>query len=419
MTLLQRLKNYGYFYESTNNELLEKILETKKIAFYVGFDCTADSLHVGNLTQIMLTRFLQNHGHRPIILLGGATSRIGDPTGKDKLRVSLTSAQIESNMDGIKKSLKKFIHFGNEDNGALLVNNADWFDEIKYLDFLDNFGRNFSVNRMLTMDSVRTRLEREQSLTFLEFNYMLIQSYDFYHLYKKYGCVLQLGGSDQWGNIVFGVDLIKKINNEEMNYNADEAFGLTTPLLTNASGEKMGKSVGGAVWLNEEKLGPYEYFQYWRNIDDVDVVRLAKLYGEFSDEEIVELEIISKTDINQSKKRLAYKVTEICHGTDNANQALETSKKIFEEKAMMANLPTKYINYEDLKNGVICAHLIKFLDIVPSNSEAKKLIRGHAVKINDILITNESLKIDSNYLIDDAIKISIGKKRHFLIKSKL
>ena len=293
MTFIEEFKKNGYFYQCTNIEALEKKMAQEKIVAYVGFDCTAESLHVGNLMQIMILRLLQNHGHKPIILIGGGTTKIGDPTGKEEARKYLTDENISKNMTGIKKSLSKFIRFGDGASDAIMLNNADWLDQIGYIEFLREYGRNFSVNRMLTMDSVKTRLEREQSLSFLEFNYMLLQAFDFYHLNKTQNCSLQLGGSDQWGNIVTGVELIRKMGKKE-------SFGLTTPLLTTSSGAKMGKSISGAVWINEEHLSSYDYYQYWRNTEDADVNKFAKLYCEFTVQEEEEFESLINKNINSS-----------------------------------------------------------------------------------------------------------------------
>lgn len=410
MTFIEEFKKRGYFYQCTNIEELEKNMAQEKIVAYIGFDCTAESLHVGNLMQIMILRLLQNHGHKPIILIGGGTTKIGDPTGKEEARKYLTDEDISRNMAGIKKSLSKFIKFGNGPSDAVMLNNADWLDKIGYIEFLREYGRNFSVNRMLTMDSVKTRLEREQSLTFLEFNYMLLQAFDFYHLNKTQNCSLQLGGSDQWGNIVTGVDLIKKMNKTE-------SFGLTTPLLTTSSGAKMGKSVSGAVWINEELLSPYDYYQYWRNTEDADVSKFAKLYCEFSDEEEQEFEILVNQNINTAKKKLAYRVTELCHGQEKAKEAMETAVKVFEQGLISENLPSLKIEKDALSKGIMCIDLLCDAGITTSKGEARRLIRGMGVKINDLLVEDENLVIDTSYLKDQTIKLSSGKKKHILLKS--
>ncbi len=409
MTFIKEFKKRGYFYQCTNLEGLEQKMAQEKIVAYIGFDCTAQSLHVGNLMQIMILRLLQNHGHKPIILVGGGTTKIGDPTGKEEARKYLSDEDITKNMAGIKKSLSKFIRFGNAASDAIMLNNADWLDNIGYIEFLREYGRNFSVNRMLTMDSVKTRLQREQSLTFLEFNYMLLQAFDFYHLNKTQNCLLQLGGSDQWGNIVTGVDLVRKMNKTE-------SFGLTTPLLTTSSGAKMGKSVNGAVWINEELLSPYEYYQYWRNIEDADVSKFAKLYCEFSESEEVEFEYLINKNINEAKKKLAYRVTTLCHGLDKAQESLDTAVKIFEQRIISHNLPSIQIEEKILSQGIMCIDLLCYVGFANSKGEARRLIRGMAIKINDLLVKDENLVINSSYLKDNAIKLSSGKKKHILIK---
>jgi len=333
MTFFSEFKKRGYFYQCTNENTLEQKMQDQKIAAYIGFDCTAKSLHVGNLMQVMILRLLQQHGHKPIVLIGGATTKIGDPTGKEEARKYLSDQEIESNIAGIKESLSKFIKFGDGPTDAIMLNNSEWLENIGYIEFLRTMGKMFSINRMLTMDSVRLRLEREQSLTFLEFNYMLLQAYDFYYLNKEFNCDLQLGGSDQWGNIVTGVDLVRKVN-------GNESFGLTTPLLTTASGSKMGKSVSGAVWLNEEQLSPYDYYQYWRNTEDADVVKFARLYCEFSDEEAKSFDVMAEENINEAKKKLAHVVTSLCHGQAKADAAQETAIAVFEKGHVGNDLPT-------------------------------------------------------------------------------
>jgi len=409
MTFIEEFKKNGYFYQCTNIEVLEKKMAQEKIVAYVGFDCTAESLHVGNLMQIMILRLLQKHGHKPIILIGGGTTKIGDPTGKEEARKYLTDENISKNMAGIKKSLSKFIRFGDGASDAIMLNNADWLDQIGYIEFLREYGRNFSVNRMLTMDSVKTRLEREQSLSFLEFNYMLLQAFDFYHLNKTQNCSLQLGGSDQWGNIVTGVELIRKMGKKE-------SFGLTTPLLTTSSGAKMGKSISGAVWINEEHLSPYDYYQYWRNTEDADVNKFAKLYCEFTVQEEEEFESLINKNINEAKKKLAYRVTELCHGQEKAQEAMETAIKVFEQGLISDNLPSVQIDEEILSQGIMCIDLLCNAGITTSKGEARRLIRGMGVKINDILVQDENLIINLSYLKDQAIKLSSGKKKHILVK---
>ncbi|WP_375331474.1 tyrosine--tRNA ligase [Candidatus Tisiphia endosymbiont of Oplodontha viridula] len=407
------IKNFdskGFLYQCTDLEKLTELMKNSKISAYIGFDCTAQSLHVGSLMQIMILRLLQQYGHKPIVLLGGATSKIGDPTGKDEARKSLTKEEIAQNAEGIKKSLSKFIKFGTGENDAILVDNSNWLESLNYLDFLRNFGSFFSVNRMLSMDSVKLRLEREQHMSFLEFNYMLLQAYDFYHLNKLYGCSLQIGGSDQWGNIVMGVDFTRKLT-------GNEVFGMTTPLLTTASGNKMGKSVGGAVWLNEDMLSPYDYYQYWRNCEDQDVVKFAKLYSELGEDAMQEFILLSASDINSAKKQLAFNLTKLCHGKEAAMTALETATKLFEQGEIDCNLPTIYLEQGRLALGIPAYELLYEAGFAKSKSEGRRLIRGAGAKINNQLIQDENTVIDLTFMQDNqVIKISVGKKKYVLIR---
>lgn len=409
MTFFEEFKKRGYFYQCTNENALEDKMNKQKIVAYIGFDCTAKSLHVGNLMQVMILRLLQQYGHKPIVLIGGATTKIGDPTGKEEARKYLSDDDISSNIAGIKESLSKFIKFGDGPSDAVMMNNSDWLESIGYIEFLRDMGRMFSVNRMLTMDSVRLRLDREQSLTFLEFNYMLLQAYDFYYLNREHGCDLQLGGSDQWGNIVTGVDLVRKVNR-------NESFGLTTPLLTTASGVKMGKSISGAVWLNEDQLSVYDYYQYWRNTEDADVVKFSKLYCEFSEEELLNFEKLAAENINEAKKNLAYRVTQLCHGEEKAQKAMETAIKVFEQGDVGDDLPSIIIDASRLENGVPCIDLFLEIGLTSSKGESRRLIRGKGAKINDIHVDDENMMLDTSYLVDGTIKLSAGKKKHALVK---
>ena len=410
MNFIKDFIERGYLYQCTDIENLTKLSEKQKISAYIGFDCTAKSLHVGNLMQVMILRLLQQYGHKPIIIIGSATTRIGDPTGKDSARKILSQEEMVENVIGIKKSLSKFIAFGDGPSDALLLDNSDWLDSIKYLDFLHDYGRFFSINRMLTMDSVKSRLERDQSMSFLEFNYMLLQAFDFYHLKKEFNCILQCGGSDQWGNIVMGVDFVRKLM-------SNEVYGITTNLLTTSSGIKMGKSINGAVWLNEDMLNPYHYYQYWRNCEDLDVVRFAKLYSEFSVNEMTEFENLAKLDINKAKKHLAFTLTALCHGKALAESALETSTKVFEYGEIDQNLPSFFIEREKLDNGIPAYELYSKIGLADSKSESRKLIRGKGAKLNDIIINDENMLINSTMLLNnEVIKLSYGKKKHILIK---
>ncbi|XVN40857.1 MAG: tyrosine--tRNA ligase [Rickettsia endosymbiont of Argas persicus] len=410
MIFIEEFINKGYFHQCTDLERLTSITKDNKIAAYIGFDCTATSLHIGSLMQIMILRLLQKHGHKPIVIIGGGTSKIGDPSGKDQARKALTQEDIAKNAAGIKKSLSKFIKFGDGESDAIMLDNAEWLDSLNYLDFLRDFGSHFSVNWMLTMDSVKLRLEREQHLSFLEFNYMLLQAYDFYYLSKHYDCSLQLGGSDQWGNIVMGADLTRKISSKEV-------FGMTTPLLTTASGAKMGKTAAGAVWLNEDLLSPYDYYQYWRNCKDADIVRFAKLYSEMTKEELAEFENLASKDINGAKKQFAYELTKLCHGEQAAKSALETAVKIFEQGQIDENLTTVVLEPEILQAGISAFELFHKAGLATSKSEAKKLIRGKGAKVNDEPVEDENSVINTNFLLDNKlIKLSAGKKRHVLVK---
>ncbi|WP_040255882.1 tyrosine--tRNA ligase [Rickettsia hoogstraalii] len=410
MSFIEEFINKGYFHQCTDLDRLTTITKETKIAAYIGFDCTATSLHIGSLMQIMILRLLQQHGHKPIVIIGGGTSKIGDPTWKDEARKILSKEDIAKNAEGIKKSLSKFIKFGEGESDAIMLDNTEWLDSLNYLDFLRDFGSYFSVNRMLTMDSVRLRLEREQHLSFLEFNYMLLQAYDFYYLSKHYNCSLQLGGSDQWGNIVMGADLIRKISGKEV-------FGMTTPLLTTASGAKMGKTAAGAVWLNEDLLSPYDYYQYWRNCEDADIVRFAKLYSELTQEELNKFESLAAEDINAAKKQLAYELTKLCHSEQAAKSALETAVKIFEEGQIDENLPTVVLEQEVLQAGISAYELFHEAGLASSKSEARKLIRGKGAKINDEVVADENMIINTTFLLDkNVIKLSAGKKRHILVK---
>lgn len=400
----------GYHYQCTDLERLRDISSKEKIAAYVGFDCTAKSLHVGNLMQIMILRLMQQYGHKPIVIVGGATTKLGDPTGKDEMRKILSDADLESNKAGIKKSLSKFIKFGSGENDAIMLDNSQWLDNMGYMEFLGGFGRLISVNRMLTMESAKARLEKNNSLSFLEFNYMLLQAYDFTYLNKHHNCILQIGGSDQWGNIIMGVDLAHKVNSSEV-------FGITTPLLTTSSGVKMGKSLNGAVWINEDMLSPYDYFQFWRNTEDPDVIKFAKLYSEWPDEEINAFEIAVAADINNAKKKLAHRLTALCHGLEAADDAMETARKVFEEGGVGTNLPVFYINPDDLSRGIAASELFFAASLTESKSEAKKLIRGGGARLNDAKIEDENMQIQAHHMTKDGyIKLSSGKKRHILVK---
>lgn len=406
---LNFIQERGYLYQCTNIEGLDQLLsQDNYIIAYIGFDCTAPSLHIGSLIQIMMLRHLQKFGYKPIVLLGGGTTKIGDPSGKDKARSVLPIEDINQNILGIKKTLEKMISFDDGKTGAIIVNNADWLDSIKYIDFLRDIGAHFSVNRMLGFDSVKTRLDREQNLSFLEFNYMLLQAYDFVELNKKYGCRFQIGGSDQWGNIVNGIELGKKLNLPEM-------FGLTTPLLLNAQGKKMGKTESGALWLDGSMLKPYDYWQYFRNVDDQDVGRFLRLFTDLPTDEIKKLESLKDQEINEAKKVLATEVTRICHGDKEAEIARLTAISAFENED--SSLLSGYtITREQVANGILLIDLLHDTGFEPSKGAAKRLIQGNGCKVNDNTINDVNYTINSeSFEGQPFIKLSAGKKRHIKI----
>ena len=403
---LTEFKERGFFYQCTGEDDLSKLLDKEKINAYIGFDCTAESLHVGSLLQIMCLRLLQKHGHRPIVLLGGGTTRIGDPSGKDKTRTILSEKEIEKNSNNIEKILKNFLDKKNPKTKPIFVNNYSWLKNLNYISFLRDIGKHFTINKMLSFDSVKTRLEREQSLSYMEFNYMILQAYDFLELNKIENCKLQIGGSDQWGNIVNGVDLIKRHSN---NY----VYGLTTPLITLASGAKMGKTESGAVWLDKKFLSPYDYWQFWRNIDDRDVLKFIKI---FTDLDIDQIEKIKNNNINELKILLANKATRMLHGELEAKKSEETAKLTFTDKSLGDNLPSVSINQNQLKNKITLVDLILLTKLENSKSEIKRLINGNGIRINNQVIDDEKLIITKDLFKDNLIKLSLGKKRHIKIE---
>jgi tyrosyl-tRNA synthetase len=403
---LKEFKDRGFFYQCTNQDELSKLLDKEKINGYIGFDCTAESLHVGSLLQIMCLRLLQKHGHRPIVLLGGGTTRIGDPSGKDKTRSILSEEEIEKNIKNIKKILKNFLDITDTKTKPIFVNNYFWLKDLNYISFLRDIGKHFTVNKMLSFDSVKTRLEREQSLSYMEFNYMILQAYDFLELNKKENCVLQMGGSDQWGNIVNGVDLIKRYLNKQ-------AYGLTTPLITLASGAKMGKTESGAIWLDKRFLSSYDYWQFWRNVDDRDVLRFLKIFTDLSVEEI---ENIKEQNINELKILLANKTTAMLHGENEAKIIAEKAKKIFSENSLGSELTSVFMNKNLLDKNFNIVDLIILSDLESSKSEIRRLIKSNAIKINNHLINDEKLIITKKLFQNEFIKLSVGKKRHVKIE---
>jgi tyrosyl-tRNA synthetase len=402
----------GFIHQCTDAAALSDALEAGPVSAYVGYDCTADSLHVGSLVSIMLLRLLQRHGHRPVVLMGGGTTRIGDPSGRDETRQMLTDAQIAANMDGIRKAFAHYLHFGDGPTGAVMVNNADWLDGLGYIQVLREIGPHFTINRMLTMDSVRLRLDRQQPLTFLEFNYMISQSYDFRELFRRENVRLQMGGSDQWGNITAGADLVRRTD-------AVQVWGLTTPLITTSSGAKMGKSAKGAIWLNPDRLGAYEYWQFWRNTEDADVGRFLRLFTELPIAEIARLEALAGADINDAKKTLATEATALLHGAELAARAADTARAVFEDADTASTLPTHIVPEASLAAGIPLFRLLAEAGLTPSNAEGRRLIRGGGARVNDTAITDEARVITAADARNGEIKVSAGKKQHRLIKTQL
>ena len=405
-TFLKEMSDRGYINQCTDIDNLDELLSKGRIKAYIGFDCTADCLHVGSLMQIMILRLLQKHGHQPIVLFGGGTTLIGDPSGKDSTRKIIQKKTIKNNILGIRDNFKKLLK--QKKNKAIFVNNVNWLGKLNYINFLREVGSHFTINKMLTFDSVKIRLERQQSLSYMEFNYMILQAYDFFQLNKKYNCSLQLGGSDQWGNIVNGVELIRRINKKD-------SYGLTTPLITTASGAKMGKTENGAIWLNEKKLSAYDYWQFWRNTDDKDVVKFLKYFTDLSLSEISNLETNEK-NINKLKIILANEATALLHGK-KAKDAENTAKKTFEQGGVGKNLPIIKIKKSILINGINVLEFLNFTKIMSSKSEARRAIKNKGIKINDIALSNIDKIINyEDFVKDNSMKISFGKKKHFLIK---
>jgi tyrosyl-tRNA synthetase len=406
-TIIER----GYLHQCTDAEALDRLAANGKLVAYVGYDCTADSLHIGHLVSIMMLRWLQRTGNTAIVLMGDGTTKVGDPSGRDETRKLLSEEDIQQNVSAIRRSFANFVSFDTtgELKPALMANNAEWLDKLLYIPLLRDVGRHFSVNRMLTMDSVRLRLEREQPLSFLEFNYMVLQSYDFVELARRYGCNLQMGGSDQWGNIVMGVELGRRVEDRAL-------IGLTTPLITTASGAKMGKTAAGAVWLNPDRLGPYDYWQFWRNTEDGDVGRFLKLFTDLPLEEIARLEALQGAEINEAKKVLATEATRLCHGGDAAEAAAETARKTFEEGTLGEDLPSIAIARARLEAGVPAFELLHEAGLVPSKGEARRLIKGGGGRLNDKPIASDTTTISLADAVQGVIKLSAGRKRHALVR---
>jgi len=399
-TLMRLLDERGYIHQVTDPGGLDALASKQVVPGYIGFDATAPSLHVGNLVSIMLLRRLQQAGHKPIVVMGGGTTKVGDPSGKDEGRKLLTSEEIDANIASIRRCFERFLSFGDGPADAILVNNADWLDRLEYIPFLRDIGRHFTINRMLTFESVKLRLDREQPLTFLEFNYMILQAYDFLELSRRVGCRLQLGGSDQWGNIVNGIELTRRIEGKEV-------FGVTTPLITTADGAKMGKTAKGAVWLNPDLLSPYDYWQFWRNTDDADVARFLKLFTDLSLEHIGKLETLQGAAINDAKIVLATEATALLHGREAALAAEQTARETFAGTGLGENLPTLRIG-----DGMVVIHALTALGFTASNGEAKRKVAEGAVRVDDVPVTDPALVLKAG---DEPLKLSLGKKRHALL----
>jgi tyrosyl-tRNA synthetase len=404
---LRVLAERGFIHQISDAAGLDARAAAGPIMAYVGYDATAPSLHIGNLLTIMMLRWFQRTGHRPIALMGGGTSKIGDPSGKDTSRSLLTGEQIDANIASIRKVFARFLDF---DTGAIMANNADWLDRLQYIPFLRDVGRHFTINKMLTFDSVKLRLDREQPLTFLEFNYMILQAYDFVELNKRHGCILQMGGSDQWGNIVNGIDLGRRLADAEL-------FALTTPLLTTTSGQKMGKTESGAVWLNADMMSPYKYWQFWRDCEDGDVGKLLKLFTELPLDEIARLSALKGRDINDAKKVLATEATALLHGREAAEEAADTARRTFEEGAVAENLPTVEIPRAKLEAGLGVLAAFVEAGLASSNGDARRQIKGGGLKVNDVTVTDEKMALTASDLTPQGVtKLSLGRKRHVLLK---
>ena len=397
----------GFLADCTDYQALDEALVKGVVPAYIGFDATAKSLHVGSLIQIMMLRWLQKCGGKPIVLMGGGTTKVGDPSFRAEERPLLTSAQIDANIAGIKQSFAPYVHFGEGPNDAIMVNNAEWLDGLNYLDFLRDIGRHFSVNRMLSFESVKSRLDREQSLSFLEFNYMILQAYDFLEINRRYGCILQMGGSDQWGNIINGIDLTRRVLDHDI-------YGLTSPLLTTSDGKKMGKSASGAVWLNGDMLSPYEFWQFWRNTTDADVGRFLKLYTELPLAECDRLGALQGSEINAAKIILANQVTALLHGPEAATTAEATAREVFERGGVGDDLPTVTVSTEELGEGISIVQLILRAGLAGSGKDAKRLILEGGAKMNDEIVTDAGLRIGAGHLAEP-LKLTVGKKRHALV----
>ena len=405
--LIRHFNDRGYIHQATNIDDLDALAARHIIPSYIGFDCTADSLHVGSLVQIMMLRILQKNGHKPIVLMGGGTTKVGDPSGKDTARPLLSDHEINTNKNGIKRVFEKYLTFGDGPSDALMVDNADWLDSLCYVRFLRDYGPHFSINRMMGMESVKLRLDRQQPLSFLEFNYAILQAYDFLELRRRYGCQLQIGGSDQWGNILTGIDLTRRVDRQEI-------YGLTSPLITTSSGAKMGKSTSGAIWLNDEKYSSFDFWQFWRNTEDSDVKRFLGLFTELPMDEVLRLGALKGAEINDAKIVLANEATRLCHGIDAANKARVTAQATFDDRGIGEGLHQVIIT-DEVAESLSVVTALTMVGFVKSNGEARRLIRGGGARINDNLIDREDAIIRHADFNQNRIKVSAGKKRHALI----
>ena len=404
---LKILNDRGYVHQMTNADGLDDRAASGMVTGYIGFDCTANSLHVGSLVQIMMLRLMQQTGHKPIVVMGGGTTKVGDPSGKDEARPLLSDQDIEDNKNGIKKIFEKYLTFGDGPTDAIMVDNADWLDDLSYIKFLRDYGAHFSINRMMGMESVKLRLDREQNLSFLEFNYAILQAYDFMELRRRYGCALQMGGSDQWGNIVTGIDLARRVDGQEI-------FGITSPLITTASGAKMGKTAGGAIWLNEERLSAFDFWQFWRNTEDADVGRFLRLFTELDLDEIACLEALEGADINQAKNILANEATRLCHGDAAAKAAEETATQTFAKGQMADGLPQIELS-QDEAIGLSVLDAFVQTGLAASKGEIRRLIKGGGARMNGTAIASDDVILSSGDFTDGRCQLSAGKKRHALI----
>ena len=408
--LMKILSERGFIHQCSDPEGLDAAAQKPPLVTYVGYDCTGPSLHIGHLLSIMMLRWLQKTGHKPITLMGGGTTRIGDPSGKDATRQLLTYDEIEANKQSIRHVFDRFLDFGDGPTDAIMVDNAEWLAPLNYIDFLRDVGRHFSVNRMLAFDSVKLRLEREHELSFLEFNYMILQAYDFVELARNYSCTLQMGGSDQWGNIINGIDLGRRMG-------VPQLHALTCPLITTASGAKMGKTAQGAMWLKADMLSPYEYWQFWRNTEDADVGRFLKLFTELPLDEIARLAALEGSEINEAKKILANEATGLLHGSKAADEAAEASRRTFEEGTQADALPTITVSAVDLNAGIGVLSLFVAAGLAKSNGEARRQIRGGGLRLNDTVVTDESAVVSASDMTEGTIKLSFGRKKHVLVKA--